>query len=90
MGAIDIASSSIPPTFSRNNIPTLQPLSIEKHKYKKQRVFFICDSRLSSFQENSHQIFFIEKVLNLVFYKFDYLVLKFKIPLPKPKLNLLH
>jgi hypothetical protein len=37
VGAIDRASSSIPPTFSRNNIPTLQPLSIEKYKYKKQR-----------------------------------------------------
>jgi len=37
VGAIDRASSSIPCTLSRNNIPTLQPLSIEKCKYKKQR-----------------------------------------------------
>jgi hypothetical protein len=37
VGAIDRASSSIPSTLSRNNIPTLQPLSIEKCKYKNQR-----------------------------------------------------
>jgi predicted component of type VI protein secretion system len=37
VGVIDRASSSIPPTLSMNNIPTLQPLSIEKCKYKKQR-----------------------------------------------------
>jgi hypothetical protein len=38
MGAIDRVSSSTPPTLSTNNIPTLQPLSIEKRKYKKKDI----------------------------------------------------
>jgi len=37
----------------------------------------------------SHQNLFIQKFLSLVLYKFDFLVLKFKSPLLKPKLNLL-
>jgi len=45
--------------------------------------------RLPSFSFFFHQNFFIKKFLSLVLYKFDFLVLKFKSPLLKPKLNLL-
>jgi hypothetical protein len=34
--------------------------------------FSYVDGRLSSFQKKSHQLFFTKKVLNLLFYKFDF------------------
>jgi hypothetical protein len=42
------------------------------------------------FKKNPIKILFIKKVLNLMFYKTDFGVLKFKNPLLKPKLNLLN
>jgi len=48
------------------------------------------DGTLSSFQKNSHQHFFIKRILSLMLYKIDFLVLKFKSLLLKPKLNLLN
>jgi hypothetical protein len=37
-----------------------------------------------------HQIVFVKRVLSLVLYKIDFLVLKFRSLLLKPKLNLLN
>ncbi len=55
---------------------------------------FICfsnvDVRLWSFNFFSHKKFFIKRFHNLVFYKIDLLMLKFKSPLLKPKFNLLN
>jgi hypothetical protein len=53
-------------------------------------IFSYVDGRLSSFQETSHKMFFIKRVLNLVLYKTYFGVFKFKSPLLKPKLNLLN
>jgi hypothetical protein len=40
--------------------------------------------------KNTHQYFFIIRILNLMFYKTDFGVFKFKSPLLKSKLNLLN
>jgi len=53
-------------------------------------MFLYVDSRLSSFQLFSHQFFFTKRIFSLLFYKTDFLVLKFKCPILKPKVNLLN
>jgi hypothetical protein len=52
--------------------------------------FSYVDGRLSSFQKTSHKKKFIKRIYSPMFYKIDFGVLKFNVPLLKPKRNLLN